>query len=116
MSDARKKPTKLAAQSSPALSLTPTAPASLRATARPSPAGSIEFAPAAPMQLGAIKELMQSFIRARQSAPTAKTELELRELYRFVCRQAQKAGIDPVRAMELHRAAAATRQPKLVRS
>jgi hypothetical protein len=115
MSDAREKPTKMAAQPSPGLRLTPTAPASLRAAARPSPAGKLESAKAAPLQLGAIKELLQSFIHARQDAPSEKTELELRELYRFLCRQAQKAGIDPVRAMELYRAEAAKRQPKLVR-
>jgi uncharacterized protein YbaP (TraB family) len=87
----------------------------MRIAARPLPVVDIEAATSAPLQLGAIKELLQRFIRARQDAPVEQTEMELRELYSFLCRQAQNAGMDPARLIESYQADAAKRQPKPVR-
>jgi hypothetical protein len=64
-----------------------------------------------PMQLGAIKEVLHQFAAARRDIPKEQLSLELRELYRFLCRQAQLSGVDPLRAMELYRAEAAKRRP-----
>jgi hypothetical protein len=77
-------------------------------TSAPATAGSL--------QLGAIKDLLYRFAQARRNAPREQVGSELRELYRFLCDQAQQIGIDPERAMALYRAEAAKRRPRLVHS
>ncbi len=116
MCDSIENPAALTPHTGPTPELTSTATASVHTAAQSSPAVDIETTTTTPLQLGAIKELLQGFIRERQGMPPEQAELELRELYRFLCRQAQKAGIDPARVIELYRADAAKRQPKPVRS
>jgi hypothetical protein len=101
MSDARETPTALAAQTSPGPRLSP--------TLSPTPTAATE-----PLQLGAIKELLQRFAHARLDLSREKPASELRELYRFLCEQARQHAIDPESALELYRASAAKRRPRLV--
>jgi hypothetical protein len=78
--------------------------------------GDLTSAPAdaAPLELGAIKELLYRFAQARRNAPREQLRSELGELYRFLCDQAEQMGLDPERAMALYRAEAAKRRPRLV--
>jgi hypothetical protein len=68
------------------------------------------------MQLGAIKELLHQFARARRDADKAQLARELGELYSFLLEQARHMGIDPQRAIDLNRARAARWRPRLVHS
>lgn len=68
------------------------------------------------LPLGAIKELLHQFVRARRGADKTQLAVELGELYRFLLDQAEHMGIDPQLAIELYRSNAAQRRPKLVHS
>ena len=69
-----------------------------------------------PLPLGAIKELLHQFARARREGDKAQLATDLAELYRFLLEQAEQMGIDPQRAIELNRARAARWRPRLVHS
>jgi hypothetical protein len=78
--------------------------------------GDLKPAPAiaAPLRLGAIKELLYRFAQTGRNTPREQLRSELGELYRFLCDQAEQMGLDPERAMALYRAEAAKRRPRLV--
>ena len=67
-----------------------------------------------PLPLGAIKELLHQFARARRESDKAQLATDLGELYRFLLEQAKQMGIDPQRAIELSRARAARGRPRRV--
>jgi len=69
-----------------------------------------------PLPLGAIKELLHQFARARRDTDRAQLAADLGELYRFLLDQAEQMGIDPQRAIDLNRARAARWRPRLVHS
>jgi hypothetical protein len=79
-------------------------------------AGDRRLAPAmaAPLELGAIKDLLYRFAQARRNAPREQLRSELGELYRILCAQGQQLDLDPERAMALYRAQTAKRRPRLV--
>jgi ribosomal protein S20 len=62
-------------------------------------------APASP-PLGAVKTVMRQFAEAHADSHKDLIGAELREAYRFLCQQAEQAGIDPQRALAKSRAAA----------
>jgi hypothetical protein len=68
------------------------------------------------LPLGAIKELLHQFARARSDTDKAQLAAELGELYHYLLEQAEKMGIDPQRAIDLNRARAARWRPRLVHS
>ena len=70
----------------------------------------------AAVPLGAIKELLHQFARARRDVSKAQIARELGELYRYLLEQADRAGIDPRRAVALCRASRARRRPRLIRT
>ena len=69
-----------------------------------------------PLPLGAIKELLHQFARARRDGDRVQLATDLAELYRFLLEQAEQMGIDPQRAIDLNRARAARWRPRLVHS
>ena len=66
-----------------------------------------------PLPLGAIKELLHQFARARRDGDRTQLATDLAELYRFLLEQAQQMGIDPQRAIELNRARAVRWRPRV---
>lgn len=68
------------------------------------------------LPLGAIKELLHQFARARRDSDRMQLAADLGELYRFLLEQAEHMGIDPQRAIDLNRARAAKWRPRLVHS
>jgi len=89
----------------------PRAPVGAQADADAHPEADVAAVP-----LGAIKELLHQFARARRDASKAQIARELSELYRYLLEQADRLGIDPQRAVELYRAGRALRHPRLVRT